>query len=328
MKLIFTRETSGDLTKKLDFLHDLSDMFSEKLIKNIDTIYICLNCVDPEIGIGRDFETGLMIYKKYIKSKKYLEITYKLNHKQVTDATTREEVLAIILEGFKKTYPEVKALNIKDFDIDNFYNVVSSGIEDFAKNEYIPKERFFIGQFATKQLSKAVKMDEIIFWQIIEQSKEESKDFEGRINLIIDKLSNLSEKEIVSFEFTFRDMLSKSVHYNILAVITIIENFVSDDTFLYFRCRLLAEGKDFYFKAIKKPDELSDILNFDLNGELMLSVSDKAFLKKFGKDTDKELPRDIAFTYRNYDEGEEIFGDEWNEVDLPRKFPKLWTKYR
>jgi hypothetical protein len=247
----------------------------------------------------------------------------------MTEAQKREEVLAIILVGFEKTSNEIKALNIKDFDVDKFYSVVTSVIKDFAKNDYVPKEKLFVTQpKEEKELPKESKMKEMIFWEIIEQSKEERRDFEHQAEILIDKLSQLSEKEITGFEFAFREMLAKSCHYNILAAARIIESYVNDDNLLYFRCRLLAEGKDFYYKAIEDPDYIADNLFKDTDGELMLSVADKAFIKKFGENTEKELPREAALSYYNYDEGEEIFGEEWDEEALPKKYPKLWERYR
>lgn len=330
MRVKFTKETTLDLFRKLNFLEDLSGILTNYSFgKGLDVIYVCLHSLDPEFGIWRDFETGLVIHKKYMKSKKTLEFTYKLNHKQMKEAQTKEEVLHIILEGFKKTYNEINALGIKDFDVDKFYNVVTTSIEDFARNDYIPKERLFVAQpEEIRELSKDEKMKDVIFWEIVEQSKEERKDFDHQAEILINKLSRLSAKEIVGFEFTFREMLSKSYHYNILAAAKIIEGYTDDDSFLYFRCRLLAEGRGFYFKAIENPEYLADNFIPDADGELMLSIADKAFIQKFGENTDKELPRDVALSYMNYDEEETLSGERWEEKDLPQRYPRLWERYR
>jgi len=333
MEIYFTREITVDLQKKLNFLLDLSDLFpKDSLGKSLDTIFVCLNSVDPEFGIWRDFETGLVVEKVFMKSKKNLEFGYKLNHKQMTEAQTREEVLAIVLEGFKKTYNEIKAMNIKDFDVDKFYSVVISTIEEFAKNEYVPKERIFIYQPERNKIdvSKDDKMSDRVFWEIIEQAKEESESFSDQVEVLIDKLSKLSEEQITGFEYTLREMLSKSAHYNILAAAKIISEHVSDDSFLYFRCRLMAEGYYLYFKAIENPDNIAqaNVREIEFGGEEMLSVADQAFIRKNGNDADKELPRDIARDYHNYDEGEKILGTEWEEKDLSKRYPLLWNKYR
>ena len=330
MRIKFTKETTLDLFNKLNFLEDLSELLDQYSFgKGLDTIFICLNSVDPEIVSWRDFDTGLVVKRKYTKSKKTLEFTYKLNHKQMKEAQTKEEVLHIILEGFKKTYNEINALGIKDFDVDKFYSVVTTAIEDFARNDYVPIEKLFVAQpEGIRELPEEEKMKEVIFWEIIEQSKEERKDFEHQAELLIDKLSQLSEKAIVGFEFTFREMLSKSYHYNVLAAAKIIDGYTDDDSFLYFRCRLLAEGRGFYFKAIENPDYLADNFITDTDGELMLSIADKAFIKKLGENTDKELPRDVALSYMNYDEEESFSGERWEEKDLPQRYPRLWERYR
>lgn len=173
-------------------------------------------------------------------------------------------------------------------------------------------------------------MNELVFWEIIEQSKEESRDFLHQIELLINKLSFLEESEIIEFEYRFREALSKSALYNIMAAVKIINGYVSDDSFLYFRCRLIAEGKELFHKAMENPEVIAenDIQEIEFGGEEMLYVADQAFIKQFGENTEKELPRDVAFDYLNYDEGEEIKGEDWKEEELPFKYPELWNRYK
>jgi len=173
-------------------------------------------------------------------------------------------------------------------------------------------------------------MNELVFWEIIEQSKEESRDFSHQIELLINKLSYLEESKIIEFEYRFREALSKSARYNIMAAAKIVNDYVSDDSFLYFRCRLIAEGKELFNKAIENPEVIanSNIQELEFGGEEMLYITDQAFIKKFGEDSEKELPRDIAFKYLNYDEGEEIKGENWKEEELPFKYPEMWNRYK
>lgn len=172
-------------------------------------------------------------------------------------------------------------------------------------------------------------MTEKVFWEIIEQSKEQNRDFSEQINVLISKLTFLKKWEIIEFEYRFREELSKSARYNIMAAVKIINGFVSDDSFLYFRRRLIAEGKELFNKAIEFPETIaeSNIRELEL-GEEMLYITDRAFFKKYGEEIQKELPRSIAFEYLNYDRSREIQGEEWKEEDLPLKHPKLWNKYR
>ncbi|MEX1014949.1 MAG: DUF4240 domain-containing protein [Candidatus Paceibacterota bacterium] len=173
-------------------------------------------------------------------------------------------------------------------------------------------------------------MNELVFWEIIEQSKEESRDFSHQIELLITKLSSLNESQIVEFEYRFREALSESARYNIMAAAKIINDYVSDDSFLYFRCRLIAEGKELFYNAIENPEVIAEnnIQELEFGGEEMLYVADQTFIKRFGEDTDKELPRDLTFDYLNYDKVEEIKGEDWKEDELPLKYPKLWDIYK
>ncbi len=173
-------------------------------------------------------------------------------------------------------------------------------------------------------------MNEIVFWEIIEQSKEESRDFANQIDLLTNKLASLEEDEIIEFEYRFREALSKSTRYNIMAAVKIIDGYVSDDSFLYFRCRLIAEGKELFYESLKNSEAIAEtnIEEHEFDGEEMLYVSDQAFVKKFGEDTDKELPRDVACNYLDYNLGEEIKGEDWKEEELPLKYPQLWKRYK
>jgi len=179
-------------------------------------------------------------------------------------------------------------------------------------------------------VQEAESMNEDAFWEIIEHSKEESDDFAGQIRALTVKLSRRNRQDIVDFEYRFREMLEKSCHYNLLAAAKIILGWVTDDSFLYFQCRLIAEGRSTFYQSIENPDCLAevDIPNLAFDGEDMLVVADNAFMEKFGRDTDQELPRDVATDYLSYDFRCEILGEDWEEKDLPQKYPRLWDKYR
>lgn len=65
-----------------------------------------------------------------------------------------------------------------------------------------------------------------------------------------------------------------------------------------------------------------------VDGEALLYVADNAFLSKFGEETEKILPRDYASEIIDYD-GDDypVEGDDWEEADLPGRYPKLWDIY-
>lgn len=172
-------------------------------------------------------------------------------------------------------------------------------------------------------------MNELSFWKIIEQTKEKRRDFSHQIELITSSLVALEENHIIEFEYRLREILDSSAYYSLMAAAKIVTGFVSDDSFLYFRCRLIAEGKKFFYNAIENPDiiEKRDIQDLEYDGEDMLYVADNAFILKFGENTDKELPRDIAMDYLDYNNLQGIKGEDWVEEELPFKYPNLCRKY-
>ncbi len=171
-------------------------------------------------------------------------------------------------------------------------------------------------------------MTEIEFWDIINDCRQ-IRDIENRIDCIADKLSRLSEIKILGFEKVLREKLHQFSDYGILAALYLIEGSASDDGFLYFRCRLILEGKELFAALLENVDSLSSFEIQDLSsGEQLLYVTDRAFEIKFGSDADKELPRDVYYDYLNYDMGYPLTGEDWQDEDLSGRFPKLYIKFR
>jgi hypothetical protein len=334
MKIVISKEISRDLSVKLQLVNPFSKFANRRLKdisfgKGVNDLYIMINSMNPEIGF-REFETGVLIHSKYVKSKKYLEFDYKLNHKQIIDAANDHELIDLIGSGLQKALIKIREIEIQYFDVDRFENEMMYLIEQFKLADYHDPNDVFQFQGLSENTSPPHKMDSKLFWDLVDQSKKLGKDYSDQIKILINKLSELEEDEIIGFEFTLRDVLSESAHYNILAAAKIINDFVSDDDFLYLRCRLIAEGKELYYQSIENPEILATTESqyLEIGGEEILSVSDFAFEKKMGSNTDKEMPRDVAFDYLNYDTGEEIKGNAWREADLPVKYPKLWGRYR
>jgi hypothetical protein len=116
-----------------------------------------------------------------------------------------------------------------------------------------------------------------------------------------------------------------------MAAQKIIEDYVSDDTYLYFRCWLIGHGKTAYTETLKNPDYLATIANKgdECDWEGIMYVATNAYSKKTGKEEDETFPRDIAIGMGlDYDFGAPpTKGTDWTEDQLPTLLPKLWTKF-
>ncbi|MFD0751900.1 DUF4240 domain-containing protein [Mucilaginibacter calamicampi] len=183
------------------------------------------------------------------------------------------------------------------------------------------------------EFTKAEKMDEKEFWKIIDYSYNAAKgNLDLQNEIIVKKLSAYAPEEIINFEIILCKKLIEANNYKILAANKIIDAYVSDDGFLYFRLWLISLGRETFEQTIKNPDYLAGVVD---NGvvpdfEHLLYVSTQAYKNKTGKQQeDDSFPRDVAFNKGlNYDlGGPAITGNDWKEDELPKLYPKLWEKF-
>ena len=338
MEFGITKTASFDLSNRLNSLTKMTDFLRDKFSSKdygvgLKSFIVGVNCMNPEMLIPpRDFETGFLLDKKYIKSKRILEVQVKLNHGEVSKAT-EDQLVDIVTHALLKTYSEVESLEIKNFDIGKFYDDLKILLKDRAWVTEPNVEKEFHYQ-PPQQKSKAKfsvdeKMSDDSFWELVEKARTDSKgNLYDQIEIITERLSKRDEKEIIGFECTLRELLMRAYHYNVMAVQKIVEGSVSDDSFLYFRCKLILYGRMIFENAINNPNYIFERIDPTVSGEPLLVAADTAFKMKFGEDTEKILPRDYASAVIDYDFGEhEVQGKDWNEEDIPKRYPKLWKAY-
>lgn len=184
-----------------------------------------------------------------------------------------------------------------------------------------------------KEFKKNNKMDKTEFWKIIEYSIGKSNnDKSEQEKVIIEKLATYNLEQIIEFEVIFRKLIIEADDFKIMGAQKIIEGYVSDDSYLYFRCWLIGKGEKIYTETLKNPEFLSENINEDeeSNFEELMYVATTAFKIKTGKkEEDETFPRDIAIGKGlDYDFGAPpTKGVVWKEEELPKTYPKLWEKY-
>ena len=112
----------------------------------------------------------------------------------------------------------------------------------------------------------------------------------------------------------------------------IIEGSFTDDSYLYFRCWLIGQGKTIYQETLKNPDYLANIVKADKIHEFegLMYVATKAYEEKTGKKEDESFPRDLAYKAGlDYDFGAPpTKGTDWTEDALPTLLPALYNKLK
>ena len=337
MKFAFVNIITEHVVNQFNFINRISDYLEIELVnkdygKDLAVAVFGIGCSGPLSEAWRNIETGTVSQMKYTKSKKMLELTVSLSYNEVKSASN-DELIEIVKRGLLKTYNEVKSLNINDFDIDTFYKDIEILLRDrewLNHTEKYKKPPFVFKPEQQEEIAVEHKMNLDNFWNLIQESIDESiGNVESQINLLIGKLSARREEDVIGFELTMRELIKRSYDYNVVGLLKAIDGNISDDTLLYFRCRLILYGKELFYAVLRNPNTLTQKLNNDSQAEFLLSVADHSFINKFGENTGKELPRDIANGYIDYNINDyPLMGIPWQEKDFTKRYATLLKLYR
>ncbi len=130
------------------------------------------------------------------------------------------------------------------------------------------------------------------FWQVIDKIDWSKKTAEAKISPVVKMLAKMPLSSI----YLFADKLSEKLyHLDTKAHAAAYaadepDNFISADDFLYARCAVIAEGKDYYEKVLNDPTQMPSDIVF----EPLLYLADEAFEMKMG------IPFNYVPTY-NYE---------------------------
>ena len=185
------------------------------------------------------------------------------------------------------------------------------------------------------EFQKGDTMDKQEFWKIINYSFNKSQqNSSSQEKLIIEKLAAYSAEQIIDFEIILRQTINQADDFKVVAAEKIIEGWVTDDPYLYFRCWLIGQGENTFNETLKNPDFLADIVDkqTETNFESLLYVATEAYKIKTGKkEEDESFPRDVAMErdpQLDYDMGAPpTKGTDWKTEDLPKLYPRLWAKF-
>jgi hypothetical protein len=134
------------------------------------------------------------------------------------------------------------------------------------------------------------------FWSIIEQL-DWSK--EGDNTAVVEPIVQILQNQTSAQLYRFADILSEKLwhldtknHAQVFLEDPEEEGYLSVDDFLYARCAVIANGRDFYEEVLNNPKEMPKDLTF----ESLLYVAMTAYKRKTGK----EFMFASAFNYETY----------------------------
>lgn len=177
-------------------------------------------------------------------------------------------------------------------------------------------------------------MDDAYFWALLETAKTKGEYADEQLEWLTNDLSKRSVKEIIMFDYLFKQHYYKSYTSDLWAAAYIVMGGSSDSLFEEFRAWLLYQGRDIYEAALQDPQSLLPYLELLEQQELvplleeLLFVASLAYEEKTGLDDDDYYAIYDQLSGDHYAEPElELDWDEENEEDLRQKFPLLWAHY-
>jgi hypothetical protein len=177
-----------------------------------------------------------------------------------------------------------------------------------------------------------IEKQEKSFWRLIKKSQEEGETPKEQIEELIALLSDKSEEELVAFEVNLRKQLKQLNTPNVMALCTILDNtpilegkrvvFSKKPTlnsFLYFRCWVVLQGKDVVEAVLLNIENLvdTDVNIENIRASSLLDVTQFAF----SDDEENEVIKKAATKFDrklNYD-NEQVLEDEnvdYENLDL------------
>lgn len=191
-----------------------------------------------------------------------------------------------------------------------------------------------ITEFDTTQLTKTAEMlNEDIYWSIVAKSLKSTSNQSDQEQFLIKEIGSLTPKEMIGFRLRTDKLLYDTYNSEMWCAGYIMNGGCSDDGFEYFRNWVISRGKETYYKAKEKPDNLvsevkgnSGMYEF----ESFWYVALVAFEQKTGKNLYEYIDYD---NFKTYESNYPPFEFTWKENDpesmkkiCPKLFDKLWGK--
>ncbi|MEU8622143.1 DUF4240 domain-containing protein [Streptomyces sp. NPDC048623] len=170
-------------------------------------------------------------------------------------------------------------------------------------------------------------MDETEFWEIIDSTREGAEgDPEEHADLLVERLTRLDPDSVVDFARHFEARYNRAFSWELWGAATVLLDGAADDTFDWFRCWLIGQGREVFEGAVHDPDALAELLDdfdpeIDGDGEELGFAADEAYEQLTGAETPElGIPP----------QGAEPQGTPFDLDDdgvLAARFPRLWARF-
>jgi hypothetical protein len=161
-------------------------------------------------------------------------------------------------------------------------------------------------------------MDVERFWQLMEQA-DTPRALHGL-------LAALPEAELVAFERLHGEAVDRAYDWGVWGAAYVIHGGCGDDTFMDFRAYLMSRGRAIYEAALADPDSLADVEIEDDDGDhgSWEEWSSPTMMVVHARTGAYEFAGPLGPAART---PQDPRGEDWDEEDLPKRFPRLCARY-
>ncbi|PYC77850.1 polymerase [Streptomyces tateyamensis] len=169
-------------------------------------------------------------------------------------------------------------------------------------------------------------MYETDFWQIIDETRDAAEgDPEEQADLLVERLGQLTPDEVIDFARLFEARFQRAYTRELWGAAHLMLGGASEDTFDFFRCWLIAQGREVFEGAVHHPDDLADLVpDFDEEEDGDAEEFGYAADEAHEQLTGLPLP-DLGNNQPRQPEGSPFDFDD--PAVMAELFPKLWSLY-
>jgi hypothetical protein len=162
------------------------------------------------------------------------------------------------------------------------------------------------------------------FWGLIESARADADNDTGRQSeLLEERLSKLSPRQIVRFQQIRRQMDELAYTWDVWGAAYVIEDGCSDDCFRDFRAYLISLGPRAFAAALRKPDSLAPVVKDAEEGDW--ENADDVAPDAYQTATGDDFPADSSDLSGN--PRGEAWDDDSSEA-LVQRYPALAARFR
>jgi hypothetical protein len=169
-------------------------------------------------------------------------------------------------------------------------------------------------------------MDETQFWEIVDGTREAADgDPDEHADLLVEHLARLDPDAVLDFARHFETRFARANTWDVWGAADVLLGGADEESFDYFRCWLIGQGRHVFEGALHEPDELAELVpDFDAetdgDAEDLGYAADEAYEQLTGV----RLP-DLGLPEQDTPQGRPL--DFEDTQAMSARFPRLWARF-